>query len=189
MFRKKLGLIGALCALSAALACSKSQAAAGASKNSAATTTADAASSDDDSKTNDPPLDCNKAFVPGDAAGILTKPATVSAYTYRPRSCNIEIPDGGSIKIYTGSDFTSEMSWNDVTGNSHPGKYTEFPGVGDRALYKTDDGTQFFSKKGKIWCTATLMGENSVPGDFVHLSSAALAAKLGALCTKVFAFN
>lgn len=74
-------------------------------------------------------------------------------------------------------------------GNSHPGKYTEFPGVGDRAFYKTDDGTEFFSKQGKIWCAATLMGVNNNSGDFVHQSSAALAAKLGALCTKVFAFN
>ena len=105
------------------VACKKSHADA-ASSAGADTTSSASHSSDDSDDAKDPPLDCNKVFSPADAAGILSKSATVSAYTPRPRSCRIEVPNGGGMNIYTGSDFTSEMSWNDVTKSVDSLKYT-----------------------------------------------------------------
>lgn len=185
MFREKLALIGALCALSVTAACSKSQAGSAASKDPAATPAADASSSDDDSKTDDPPLDCNKIFTPADAAGILTKPATVEAYAPFPRSCMIQLPSGSEFRVHTGTDFTSEMGWNELSNSANSSKYTPLPNVGDRAFYRIDNSFELMSKKGKMYCSVISSAFST--GDFTADRGAALATKFGALCTKMFA--
>ncbi|MEO8879660.1 MAG: hypothetical protein ABI446_04635 [Gemmatimonadaceae bacterium] len=184
MFREKLALIGALCALSVVAACSKSQAASAASKDPAATPAADASSSDDDSKADDPPLDCQKIFTPADAAGILIKPATVGSYDPFPRSCIFDVP-GAEFRVHTGTDFTSEMGWNEMSNSANSSKYTPLPNVGDRAFYRIDNSLEFMSKKGKMYCS--VQGSAFSTGDFTSDRGAALATKVGALCTKMFA--
>ncbi|MEO8336718.1 MAG: hypothetical protein ABI664_17175 [bacterium] len=190
MFREKLALIGALCALSVVAACSKSQAASAASKDPAATPAADASSSDDDSKTDDPPLDCNKIFTPADAAGILMKPATVTSYASDPRDCIFKAPES-NIRVHTGTDVTSEAGWNEMSNGANSSKYTPLPNVGDKAFYKIDTSVELMSKKGKLYCyvmgTVFSTGDFTTPGYFTSDRGVALATKFGALCTKMFA--
>lgn len=186
MIREKLVLIAALGALTAVLACSKSQAASGAKKDSTAASAADATTSDDDSGPQDPPIDCSKIFTPSDAAGILTKPATVEAYTPFPRSCMLKTSNGGEFRVHTGTDFTTEMGWNEMSNAGNSAKYTALPNVGDRAYYRIQGSAELVSKKGKMYC-AISSSDFSNTGDFTSDRGAALAAKLGALCTKMFA--
>jgi hypothetical protein len=186
MIREKLGLIAALGALTVVLACSKSQAASGARKDSTTTAAADATTSDDDSGPQDPPIDCSKIFTPADAAGILTKPATVEAYAPFPRSCILETSTGGEFRVHTGTDVTTEMGWDEMSNSGNSAKYTALPNVGDQAFYRIQGSAELFSKKGKMYCSI-ITSEVSNTGDFTSDRGAALAAKLGALCTKMFA--
>ena len=53
-------------------------------------------------------------------------------------------------------------------------------------MYKTTDGSEMLSKKGKIYCSVVVGGLGQTD-DFTSARGVALATKLGALCTKVFA--
>ncbi len=139
------------------------------------------AQSDDDAA-----IDCAKVFSPGDVAGLMHAPAKVSQNEPRHGSCRF---DNGhsSLIVYTGGSFTSQMTWNDVTG-PHRAKYVALPGVGDEALRKSDDGTEVFSRKGRIYCSVSLPSDaNSYGRDYTKTRGEALSKQLGALCNKFFA--
>ncbi|MEO8336716.1 MAG: hypothetical protein ABI664_17165 [bacterium] len=183
LLRHPIELTILTCVIVTLVACTKSRAdaspATGAADSSSASN-----SSDDSGDSKDPPIDCNKIFTPADAAGILTKPATVGSYAPFPRSCIFEVP-GAEFRVHTGTDFTSEMGWNEMSNSANSSKYKPLPNVGDRAFYRIDNSFELMSKKGKMYCSA--IGSAFSTGDFTPDRGAALATKVGALCTKMFA--
>jgi hypothetical protein len=187
MLHLKAPLLALACTLGAAVACSQS----GAKSASAGTSDSSAASAADASDDAPPStLDCAKVFVSADAVGILNDPAKVSAYPSAPGWCIFETArESGAIKISGGSDFSSEMSWNDVTKSRDSLKYTALPGVGDRAVRKASDGTEILAKKGKVYCAVELpgIGQPDSGKDFTKSRGEELSKKLGALCNKYFA--
>lgn len=98
----------------------------------------------------------------------------------------IQVPNGGEFRVHTGTDFTSEMGWNEVSNSANSSKYTPLPNVGDRAFYRIGGSLELMSKKGKFYCSVS-SSDFSNTGDFTSDRGAALATKLGALCTKMFA--
>jgi hypothetical protein len=183
----RIELITLACALAAANACAKSTADSSKQDTPVAASGGDASDASDDGS---PVLvDCGKVFSPGDAVGILNRPANVSDYTMRPGSCTLETAnDGGSIRVY-GTDLTAEYSWNDVTKSRDSVKYAPLAGVGERAVWLKSNGTEILAKKGKLYCTVELMGigQSGSESDFTKSRSEELAKKLGALCNKYFA--
>jgi|GEM_PF-1884202 len=187
MLYLKAQLLALACTLGAAAACSQSNAksTSASGPDSSAAPAADV--SDNEAQST---VDCTKVFVSADAVGILNDPAKVSNYTFRPGSCTFDTAkEGGSIKVYGGSDLTSEMSWNDVTKSRDSVRYVALPGVGERAVRKANDGTELLSKKGSVYCSVVLlgMGESSTVSDFTKTRGEELAKRLGALCNKYFA--
>ena len=180
MLQLNTKLVGAsLCALAVLLACSKSRA-----STHAAAVTGNAVAGDDAGGPVDTTLDCARVFSPGDVAGILTEPATISTYTLRSGSCSFEAAkDAGTVRIYSGTDFTNELTWNDVTKSVHRTKYAALPGVGDEAYRNIVDGTELFARKGKFYCTVLLIGVKTP----ASARGEPLSRKMGALCSKVFA--
>ena len=171
----------------AAAACSPSAPGTALSHDAGVVTSAAPESASDTSASDeDAAIDCTRIFSPGDVAGLMAAPATVSQNTVRSGSC---VFDNGhsSLIVYTGGSFTSEMTWNDVAGPSRA-KYVALPGVGDEALRKADDGTAIYSRKGKIYCSVELPSDaDSYGRDYTRTRGEALSKQLGALCNKVFA--
>ena len=179
--RTKLA-IGVALAIGVMLACSQSRAGTHATADSG-----NAAAADDGDGSGDSTLDC-KIYSPADVAGILTQPAKVSTYTLRSGSCSFDTPnDGGSVKVYTGTGFNDEMPWDDVTKSPHRTSFVALPGVGDEAYRGITDESQFFSRKGKLYCAVVLMGFTNTPKEFTADRGEALGKKVGALCNKAFA--
>lgn len=180
-------LMALACALCAAIACSKAHTA------SASTGGADsgAAVASDESDTVDAvPLDCSKVFTPADVAGILKAPAKVTNYTLRTRPCSFDTAnEGGSINVYSGSDITNQLTWNDVSKSVNRAKYVPLAGVGDEALRNASDGTEVFARKGSVYCSVVLfgIGQSGTSGDFTATRGEELSKKMGALCSKIFA--
>jgi hypothetical protein len=180
MSRLKAQLMALACVLCVVMAGSKSH------PDSASTGSGGsvAASAADPSDTGDvAPLDCNKVFVPGDAAGILTTPAKITNFPNSKRSCWFSTDNGGSIDVF-GDD--EEATWDDVTLSVDRAKYVDLPGVGDRAERKGSDGTVVVSKKGNVYCRVNLEGLN-VRSNYTKTRGEELAKRLGALCNKLFA--
>ena len=151
--------------------------------DSTSRSSSDAAASDDDAA-----IDCARVFSPSDVAGLMSAPAKVSKNEPRNGSCTF---DNGhsSLIIYTGGSFTSEMTWNDVMGPNRA-KYVALPGVGDQALRKADDGTNIYSRKGKIYCSVGLPSDADSHGrDYTKTRGEALSKQLGVLCNKFLAAN
>jgi hypothetical protein len=170
--------IGVACSLAVILACSKARAGSQTASDSGSAQDGETTASSADST-----LDCAKVFAPGDAAGLLTAAAKVTTYTYRSGSCTLETENAGSVRIYTGTDYTSELTWNDVTKSVHRSKYVALPGVGDEAYRNISDGSEVFARKGALYCTVELFNvKNPATPHGEELSR-----KLGALCNKVFA--
>jgi hypothetical protein len=174
--------IGIACAMGALLACSQSRASTHGTADSGNAVAAD------DADGGDSTLDC-KIYSPADVAGILNQPAKVSTYTLRSGSCAFDAPnDGASVKVYTGSGFNDEMPWDEVTKSpNHATRFVALPGVGDEAYRGIADESQFFSRKGKLYCAVVLMGLINEPKDFTADRGEALAKKEGTLCNKAFA--
>jgi hypothetical protein len=135
------------------------------------------------------PLDCAKLFTAADAAGIVTKPVTVSDYPLRTRSCNFSTAAGNGFNVYADSGVTSEMGWDEVSKSTDRTKYIPIAGVGDQAFWDTADTTEFFAKKGGAYCSVALLGagQGGADDEFAKPRDAAFAQRLGALCNKVFA--
>lgn len=171
-------------ALGVIVGCKQSRSSAASGADSANASSADASDSEDAA-----PLDCVKVYSPADVAAILKAPAKVGAYTPRPGSCTFETANGGgSVMVVTGTDFTSEMTWRDVTSSAHRSKYVSLPGVGDEAYRSVSDGSEVYARKGKMYCSVLLDGiSTGVAADFTSERGEALSKKMGAICSKAFA--
>mgnify|MGYP001601872984 CR=1 FL=1 len=173
------------CAVAAIAACSKSGRAASAGTNTAESATTSSAV--DTGSDEGAPIECSKIFAPADVAGILKVPATVSNYPYRTGSCTFEAANGGgSVRLYSGTDITNELTWNDVSKSVHRSKFVPLPGVGDEALRLASTGTEVYARKGKLYCAVLLIdaGQSGTPTQGEELSK-----KMGALCTRIFALK
>lgn len=134
------------------------------------------------------PLDC-KAFAPGDVASIFTAPAKVSHDSIR-NGCTFEIENGGSLNINTGSydDANFSLPWDDVTKSSDSANFLPLPGVGDQAFFRKATGTEFFSRKGDLYCMVSMTGVDQASVNHIAEQSTQERGKaLGALCSKAFA--
>jgi hypothetical protein len=185
MILMKRELLALACAIGAASACSKSNAAQASGR---ADTTAASASADDGDGNAQATIACTKVYTAADVAGILNDPATVSEDKLWPGSCSFDTAKyGESIKVRPGS--TIEMSWNDVTQSRDSLRYAPLPGVGERAVRKASDGTEVLAKKGKLYCAIELSGvdQPNTSSDFTKSRGEELAKRLGSLCNKYFA--
>jgi hypothetical protein len=182
----KFRLLALVCAACAA-ACSKSEAASASSHDAVAATSsaADARSSGAAHA-----IDCNKVFVPGDVAGILVAPATVSTDTqFYKGACMFNTPKGANINVSVGSDDNAKYYWHDVTATSDSKHYTPMAGVGDSAVWWDAGGATayVYAKKGDKYCRVELGITGGAEQETASVRGIELAKKLGALCTKAFA--
>ena len=137
------------------------------------------------------PLDCDKVFVPSDVAGVFTAPVKVSRDSIR-NGCTFATDDGGSLNINTGGgdDANFSLPWNDVTKSTDSVNFLPLPGVGDQAFFRKATAIELFSKKGDLYCMASMTGLEQAGVNHIAGQSAEERAKaLGALCNKAFAAN
>jgi hypothetical protein len=165
------------CLTFATAACSQS--ASDSATTSGANAVPTSAPADDSATSNAAPLDCNKIFTSADAAGILDAPIKLSR---NPMSngCTFE-NDRVAIQVSSGGDFTSEMSWKDVTASPDRANFVDLPGVGDQARRRASNGYEVLSKKGRLYCFASRSSNTTA-----NIGGEELAKRLGALCNKVF---
>jgi len=134
------------------------------------------------------PLDC-KIFAPGDVASMFTAPVKVSHDSIR-NGCTFATADGGSLNINTGSgdDVNFSLPWGDVTKSVDSANFLRLPGVGDQAFFRKATGTEFFSRKGDLYCTVSMTGlEQASVNHIAEQSPEERGKALGALCNKAFA--
>lgn len=177
-------LTASLVALSALAACSKggstTQPGVSAQSASAAAQTA-AASSDRETVANP----CDHAIAAADVAGIITAPVTrksgadAETCVYRARS-------GADISISVARGDTAKGAWS--FAKTYGGRMVPIAGVGDEALWG-HEGTVLIARKGDLSCRVDVLdiGNADAMVDITKARDEALARKLGALCTKVFA--
>ncbi|WIG56316.1 MAG: hypothetical protein OJF61_002104 [Rhodanobacteraceae bacterium] len=172
--------LAALCVLSA---CSQSAAPSqtGATMSPASTA---APTNDGGNKVSSNPCDVITA---ADVAGILVTPATRKDGS-EPGSCRYETQTHGQVAINVAQGDSANFWWSLATTSQ--GANVPLAGVGDKALYnKFSGGRPLIARKGDMTCYADVVGyDNSGAMDSITKDRGeALARKLGALCTKVFA--
>lgn len=152
---------------------------------------ASALTSDDAADNGPAPLDC-KIFAPGEVASIFTVPTKVSHDSIR-NGCTFATADGGSLNINTGSydDANFSLPWDDVTKSSDSANYLPLSGVGDQAFFQKKSGTEFFSKKGDLYCIVSMTAiDQADQASVYHIAEQSAEERgraLGALCSKAFA--
>lgn len=174
------------CLLGASAACSQTA--------NPPTLSANTATSSDASGNAPAPLDCSKVFAPSDVASIFSVPAKISRDQIR-RGCTFDTqnsvdPYGGSLNVNTGGydDVNFSLPWDDVTRSTDSANFQPLPGVGDRAFFRKTTGTEFFSKKGEIYCIASMTSLDQATVNHIAEQSPEQRAKaMGALCNKAFA--
>jgi hypothetical protein len=178
---KALALSCALCALAA---CSRGAVPgqSGAATTSTASTPAAQTSAEtgEDSASRNP---CD-VITAADVAGILLTPATRKDLP--PGSCMYETQTHGQVVFNVARGDNGRGLWTMMTGPQ--GATIPLSGVGDQALYNAG-GTAFFARNGGEVCFLSVVGyDNSDAMDSITKDRGeALARKLGALCTKLFA--
>jgi hypothetical protein len=174
----KSPLLALAFACCAAAACS--QTASPPASNSGTGSAAASAAANDGTADPVKPLDCDKIFTTADVAGILESPVELSRNPVS-NGCNFE-NERVAIQIYTGKDFTAEMSWKDVTASADSANFVDLLRVGDQARRRASNGYEVLSRKGNLYCFASRSSNTET-----SIGAEELAKRLGALCNKVFA--
>lgn len=152
---------------------------------------ASAPTSDDAAGKGPAPLDC-KIFAPSDVASIFTVPTQVS-HDPLQNGCSFRGADGPFLNINTGGydDANFSLPWNDVTKSTDSVNFLPLPGVGDQAFFRKKNGTEFFSRKGAVYCMVSMTpldDPDQASGLHIAEQSPEQRAKaIGALCNKSFA--
>jgi hypothetical protein len=169
------------CALCALAACS--QGAAPAHSSAAATpasTPTEQSSGDTGGKALGNPCDVITAT---DVAGIFTTPAARRIDDVGKDKCIFDTDSGAKLSIVTSKDDDRKSGWDLYRKMMKP-----LAGLGDEAL-QDPAGATVFVAKGDIDCMIELegIGDSSAEATIAPDRGEALARKLGALCTKLFA--
>ena len=147
-----------------------------------------------------PPDPCDKGqFSVDDVRGILTGKATVNHYSMSESTpgegCAIGVAGKGFAQIDISLREGDLQSYQNLIFFV-PKPHTSVPGIGDEAFgtatkksnLPNAKETDFFARKGRLQCIAQLHRTN---GDgekmVIPTTDGAVAAKLGALCQKLFA--
>lgn len=179
-FRPTPYWIVVLCVLGA---CSQNAAPA---QTGASTSAASAAAPTSDSGDKASGNPCN-VITAADVAGILVTPATRKSGS-NSGACMYETATKGQVTINVAQGDSANFWWSLATTSQ--GANVPLAGVGDKALYNAfAGGRPLISRKGDMTCFVDVVGfDNSDATDSITKDRGeALAHKLGALCTKIFA--
>ncbi len=118
-------------------------------------------------------------------AGIITAPVTRSSGA-DPASCVYRARSGADITISAARGDAAKGAWS--LAKTYSGTLVPLAGVGDEALW-AHEGTILIARKGDLSCRVDVLGYDNADAmdDITKARGEALARKLGALCTKVFA--
>lgn len=116
-----------------------------------------------------------------DMAGILTAPAK-SELDPTGRECHYATPSAYVSVI--AQQIDNEMAWKVATTYSH----VDVPvaGIGDTAM-RNANGTKLAARKGDMYCGIEVRYDEPTADSITADRGDALARKLGALCSKLFA--
>jgi hypothetical protein len=158
---------------------STAQTAAGAS-----TTSTGAAQRSAKADGNAPGSPCD-VITAADVAGILTAPAARKPGA-TPAVCMYQTPTKANVTINVAKGEEAKGAW--MLATTYNATKTPLAGVGDEALYDPD-GTTLIARKGDTSCRVDAVGYDNADAmdDITKDRGEALARKLGALCTKLFA--
>ena len=122
-----------------------------------------------------------------DVASILVTPATRKDGA-NPGACMYETATKGQVTINVAQGDSTKFWWSFATTTQ--GANVPLAGIGDKALYNAfAGGRPLIARRGDMTCFVDVVGydnsdaKDSITGD----RGEALARKLGALCSKVFA--